>query len=172
MLKASRRIYGTSVVRSTDGAGGCAAVSRFERKRIQMNLSELENGPPSPGWRTRGCLVGAGSLREGATAAGGEVTTEVTVCCDEPPGLRLPTGQTLTHRTISCRRTLRHPHHGTAGGLGTSASRPPRTWLRAVQLREAPMLPGVRSWWRRMGSVDGWSLTTPDTEQREKAARR
>ena len=34
------------------------------------------------------------------------------------------------------------------------------------------MLLGARSWWRRMGSVDGWSLTTPDTEQREKAARR
>jgi hypothetical protein len=33
------------------------------------------------------------------------------------------------------------------------------------------MLPGARSWWRRMGFVDGWPLATPDTEQREKAAR-
>ena len=28
------------------------------------------------------------------------------------------------------------------------------------------MLPGARARWRRMGSVDGWPLATPDTEQR------
>jgi hypothetical protein len=40
-------------------------VSRFEKKHIQMNLSELENGPPSPVWRTRSCRWRAGSMRGG-----------------------------------------------------------------------------------------------------------
>jgi hypothetical protein len=53
------------VGRGPGGVGGCAAVSRFEKKHIQMNLSELENGPPSPVWRTRGCPPRAGLLRGG-----------------------------------------------------------------------------------------------------------
>jgi hypothetical protein len=149
-----------------------------------MNFAENKSWPTNVVWAGRPTQVVGGSMRAGSPTGSGSIPSKgmaAMLCAVEGEASYLALGHALARVspeaaqlcTVSDRQPLCHSPHRleellVCAGHRTGCRLPRNRLPRLHGVLE--LLGGARAhacWRRRMGSVDGWPLASPETEQRE-----